>query len=99
MVRICFRIMDRAGDLSNLMVPYLCRRIYKNKINTHIHLKIRKFPLPDEIHVLIDDFVYSREFEDNMHISRSTYLSFSKTSYLRMVWYIGRRAAATVDPK
>eukprot|EP00956_Cyclotella_meneghiniana_P035524 scaffold115632_cov50-Cyclotella_meneghiniana.AAC.1 len=32
-------------------------------------------------------------------ISRSTYLSFSKTSYLRMVWYIGRRAAATVDPK
>ena len=77
----------------------MCRRIYKNKINTHIHLKIRKFPLPDEIHVLIDDFVYSREFEDNMHISRSTYLSFSKTSYLRMVWYIGRRAAATVDPK
>ena len=53
----------------------ICRRIYKNKINTHIHSKIRKFPLPGEIHVFVHDFVYSREFENNTHISRLTYLS------------------------
>ena len=80
---------------------YICRRIYKNKINTHNHLKIRKFPLSDEIHVLIEDFVYSREFENNTRISRLIYLSLSKTSYLRMVWYIGggRRRRSTPSSK
>ena len=53
------------------------------------------------IHVLIEDFVYSREFENNTRISRLIYLSLSKTSYLRMVWYIGggRRRRSTPSSK
>ena len=93
------KILSERWVLKKILLNWACRcrRIYKNKINTHNHLKIRKFPLSDEIHVLIEDFVYSREFENNTHISRLTYLSFSKTSYLRMVWYIGggRRRRST----